>query len=258
MELHHFLAATEEQNEKFYYPFQKLIGVWLFGLWLGIQKIPERFFPEWAWLHKYAHSGVVKSVFTIASLMSLHFLLKEAILITVVPIVTKSALSDLPPPVHLTESQTAVEQHLQDSKKQLEEAEKKLKELREKMKSKHKPSMQEAKAESMKTGFTRQDDKKLDSFNEMFEQATKSAMHKSFKKQEVAPPVVKNETEEMNQGEGPMLKMTTGGQNTANIPASAFEISPDDDKLDEFSKMLFSSEKPVAKEKPEMGTGPEI
>ena len=56
LELHHFLVATEEQNSNFYTPFHKLMVIWLVGLWICIQRLPERMFPNSPKIHKYLSS----------------------------------------------------------------------------------------------------------------------------------------------------------------------------------------------------------
>ena len=81
LELHHFLVATENQNKVFYSPFHIVVGIWLLGLWINIQKVPERLFPESPAIHKFLSSDILKSAVVVWAVLSMHFLLKDAMVL---------------------------------------------------------------------------------------------------------------------------------------------------------------------------------
>jgi len=59
-----------------------MMVLWLVGLWIGIQKLPERCLPRLGWMHKYMNSTVIKSVVTIVCVFWLHFLLRDAMIVS--------------------------------------------------------------------------------------------------------------------------------------------------------------------------------
>jgi hypothetical protein len=81
LELHHFLVATDNQNKVFYQPFHIVIGILLFGLWIHIQKIPERLFPDTPLVHKFMSSDIIKCAVVVWALLSIHFLLNDAMIL---------------------------------------------------------------------------------------------------------------------------------------------------------------------------------
>ena len=81
MEIHHFLAATDDQKIVFYKPFHTLIVFWLIGLWISIQKIPERFLPETGFVHKYISSDILKGLVVVAALICLNLLLRDTMVL---------------------------------------------------------------------------------------------------------------------------------------------------------------------------------
>ena len=81
LELHHFLVATDNQNKVFYNPFHIVISIWLLGLWINIQKVPERLFPESPIVQKFFNSDIIKSAVVIWAVLSMHYLLKDAMVL---------------------------------------------------------------------------------------------------------------------------------------------------------------------------------
>lgn len=81
MEIHHFLAATPEQKAVFYKPFHTLIIFWLIGLWVSIQKLPERFLPEAPYVHKYMSSDILKGAVVVGALVCLNLLLRDTMVL---------------------------------------------------------------------------------------------------------------------------------------------------------------------------------
>lgn len=81
MEIHHILVATSEQKAVFYKPFHTLIIFWLIGLWVSIQKIPERFLPEAQFVHKYVSSDILKGFVVVAALVCLNLLLRDTMVL---------------------------------------------------------------------------------------------------------------------------------------------------------------------------------
>ena len=59
-----------------------MIALWLFGLWINVQKVPERFFTESPRIQKYFSSNVLKSIIVIICVIGLHFLTNEALLLS--------------------------------------------------------------------------------------------------------------------------------------------------------------------------------
>ena len=79
MEIHHFLAATDQQKVVFYKPMHQILALWLFGLWVNMHYLPERMFPNTKFVHKYLSSDVIKGVIALFSLISINILLRDAI-----------------------------------------------------------------------------------------------------------------------------------------------------------------------------------
>ena len=77
MELHNIFVATPEQKQAFYKPFHQIVGIWLFGLWIHVQKLPERCWPDSKFVHKFASSDIIKSVVVIATVIVVHLLLRD-------------------------------------------------------------------------------------------------------------------------------------------------------------------------------------
>lgn len=46
IEIHHLFFSTHQQKQYFYKPFHIVLLVWLIGLWINVQKLPERFLPH--------------------------------------------------------------------------------------------------------------------------------------------------------------------------------------------------------------------
>jgi hypothetical protein len=80
-ELHHLLAANEKQNKDFYEPFHKMVAVLVVALWVGLQKVPERFMPEARKLHIYFSSTNIKSFVVILCLFWMHLLMRDALIL---------------------------------------------------------------------------------------------------------------------------------------------------------------------------------
>lgn len=78
LELHNLLVATPAQKQVFYKPFHYMLAAWILALWLNLQKIPERFFPETAFIHKYLSSDIIKSAVIAVSIVVMNFLLRDA------------------------------------------------------------------------------------------------------------------------------------------------------------------------------------
>lgn len=55
-----------------------MLGAWILALWLNIQKIPERFFPETAFIQKYLSSDVIKSATIATAIIVMNLLLRDA------------------------------------------------------------------------------------------------------------------------------------------------------------------------------------
>lgn len=79
LELHHFFGASEAQNTVFYTPFHWIIIIWIFSLWIHIQKLPERFFPESRKIQLYLSSDIIKSCVAIVALMILQLKIRDAL-----------------------------------------------------------------------------------------------------------------------------------------------------------------------------------
>lgn len=79
LELHNLLVATPEQKQVFYKPFHIMLGIWIFALWLHVQKMPERFFPETPFIQKYMSSDIIKGAVIAASIIVMNLLLKDAL-----------------------------------------------------------------------------------------------------------------------------------------------------------------------------------
>lgn len=56
-----------------------VLGFWLFGLWINIQKIPERLFPKTPFVHKYMSSDILKGVIVAICIIMLNYLLFETV-----------------------------------------------------------------------------------------------------------------------------------------------------------------------------------
>lgn len=77
LELHNIFVATPDQKRIFYNPFHKMIGIWLFGLWIHVQKLPERCFPDSRFVHKFLSSDILKSIIVIGAIFIIQFLLRD-------------------------------------------------------------------------------------------------------------------------------------------------------------------------------------
>lgn len=53
--------------------------VWLLALWLGLQKVPERFFPESPFVQKYLSSDVIKAAALSSSLFTLSLIFRDTL-----------------------------------------------------------------------------------------------------------------------------------------------------------------------------------
>ena len=69
LELHNIFVATPEQKKTFYGPFHQIVGIWLIGLWIHVQKIPERCFPDSKFVHKFLSSDILKSIVVISTVL---------------------------------------------------------------------------------------------------------------------------------------------------------------------------------------------
>ena len=85
LELHYSLAATHEQKQVFYHNFHQILAIWLLGLWIGIQKLPEVFLPNTNFVHKFISSDIIKSSIVIFSLLTIHYLIRDALKLTEAP-----------------------------------------------------------------------------------------------------------------------------------------------------------------------------
>lgn len=81
LELHYSLAATIEQKQVFYKNFHQILAIWLLGLWIGIQKLPEVFLPNTKFIHKFLSSDIIKSSITIFTLLTIHYLIRDAMML---------------------------------------------------------------------------------------------------------------------------------------------------------------------------------
>lgn len=54
------------------------MALWLFGLWLNVQRIPERFFPSSPMIHKYLSSDILKAILVSFSVIAISFLLRDS------------------------------------------------------------------------------------------------------------------------------------------------------------------------------------
>ena len=86
LELHYSFAATEEQKKVFYKSFHQILGIWLLGLWIGIQKLPEVFFPNTKFIHKFMSSDIIKSSIVIFALLTVHYLIRDAMMLSEHPV----------------------------------------------------------------------------------------------------------------------------------------------------------------------------
>lgn len=84
------------------------MALWLFGLWLNVQKMPERFFPNSPVIHKYLSSEILKGIFVSFSVIAISFLLRDSMEI----------------------GKSHIDQVISESKNQLLKAEAQLNELR--------------------------------------------------------------------------------------------------------------------------------
>jgi hypothetical protein len=77
LELHNIFVATPEQKRTFYGPFHHIIGIWLVGLWVHVQKIPERCVPDSKFVHKFCSSDVLKSIVVVTTVIVVQLLLRD-------------------------------------------------------------------------------------------------------------------------------------------------------------------------------------
>ena len=126
-----------------------VIGVLLVGLWIQVQKIPERLFPESPFVHKFLSSDIIKCGVVVWALMTVHFLLKDAMVlkdnhgqiiqqhqVTHTAAAPSIALHSL---VTKAVEKPSVEQQLDSSKKKLHDAEMQLQKLKANIASKPTP-----------------------------------------------------------------------------------------------------------------------
>ena len=75
--------------------------MWLLALWLGLQKVPERFFPESSFVQKYLSSDVIKAAALSSSLFSLSLIFRDTLSMQSVKLnhVGHQKAAVLPPPV---------------------------------------------------------------------------------------------------------------------------------------------------------------
>jgi hypothetical protein len=93
LELHYSFAATNEQKEVFYKSFHQILGIWLLGLWIGIQKLPEVFFPNTKFIHKFMSSDIIKSSIVIFALLTVHYLIRDAMMLNEHPVLHTAQLA---------------------------------------------------------------------------------------------------------------------------------------------------------------------
>lgn len=55
-----------------------MLAIWIIALWLNLQKIPERFFPETSFVQKYLSSDVIKSIAIAMAIIVMNLLLRDA------------------------------------------------------------------------------------------------------------------------------------------------------------------------------------
>jgi hypothetical protein len=79
MEIHHFLVATDKQNQVFYKPMHQIMALWLLGLWINMHYLPERIFTNSRWIHKYFSSDVIKGLIAVITVITVNILLRDAI-----------------------------------------------------------------------------------------------------------------------------------------------------------------------------------
>lgn len=91
LELHNFLVASPQQKQVFYRPFHMMLAAWIFALWLNLQKIPERFFPNTPFIQKYLSSDVIKSITIATAVIVMNLLLRDAFMQVEVERLQKSA-----------------------------------------------------------------------------------------------------------------------------------------------------------------------
>lgn len=61
----------------FYNPFHKMIMIALFGLWIGLHKLPERFCQSSRKISMYFNSSILKTLIILGCLVWLHIMLKD-------------------------------------------------------------------------------------------------------------------------------------------------------------------------------------